>query len=412
MGLERVEQVANRMQILPLGFPIITIAGTNGKGSSVALLDSILSAAGYKTAGYTSPHLHTYNERIKYCGTPIDDERLCEAFAFVESSRQSTDLTFFEYGTLAALYWFTLCKPDIAILETGLGGRLDAVNIVDADVSIITTIDIDHTEWLGEDRESIGREKAGIARKNRICVYGDTNPPQSITQLAQDGVLLQRIGEDFGYHPQGDSWSFYHHQETLDQLPLPALFGHVQLSNASCALAALRALSKQLPVEAHAIRDGLSNVRLDGRFQTETHRSRNGDFLAIFDIAHNLQGVETMVSNLNYLPEHGELHAIFSVFRTKDVRSMLQATSQIVDYWYISQNSSSQALPLDQLHALVQEYADSQRIFVADNIQQAYQAAYAKLAKNDKLLAFGSVVTVSEALDASRLSYNGDYRIT
>lgn len=403
LGLDRIARVARNMAILPFQCPVITVAGTNGKGSTVAMLDAILRAGGYKTASYTSPHLHSYNERIKMNGVCVADDELCRAFAAVEANRGQTSLSFFEFGTLAALYCFCHCRPDVVILETGLGGRLDAVNIVDADVAVITAIDIEHVEWLGKDRQSIGKEKAGIARKGRVCICGDLDPPTSIKQLADSGVLLRRIGQDFSYRKRDARWDFHFRDIQLNTLQLPALFGDTQLGNASCVLAALMCLRDSLPLDFKAICRGLCEVKLKGRFQIETIAGLTGHCTAIFDIAHNPKGVEVMAANLACLPASGNLHAVFSIFANKDVHAILEIVGNIVDYWYVTRNASPHAVPTEELCQMVGKHASTERIFTAKDVAAAYRMARNKLEAGDKLLTFGSVITVAEALTASQL---------
>ena len=404
LGLERISRVAEGMGILPPPCPVITVAGTNGKGSTVAMFESILTAAGYKTASYTSPHLHRYNERIKVAGRCISDDELCKAFAVVEANRGQTSLSFFEYGTLAALYRFQHDRPDVIILETGLGGRLDAVNIVDADMAVITSIGIDHTEWLGKDRQSIAREKAGITREGRTCICGDGNPPAAITDLSGKGVLLECLGRDFSHHKKDNGWDFVFRDRTLGNLPMPALFGDIQLANASCVLAGLACLEDRLPVGYDAIRRGLTAIDLSGRFQIETITGPGGRFVAVFDIAHNPQGSAVMASNLAQLPGEGRLHAVFSIFSTKDVNAVMETVKDSVDYWYLGRNASPYAMPVGRLRGLVGEYAGEDRIFTAGSVAAAYRKAVGQLHPGDKLLVFGSMLTVSEALTAARIA--------
>jgi len=402
LGLQRVRAVAERMQLLKPEQPVITVAGTNGKGSTVTLLEAILRAAGYTTASYTSPHMHRYNERIRINNQCVSDAELCHAFEFMEAQRGSTSLSFFEFSTLAALHCFKSKRPDVLLLETGLGGRLDAVNIIDADLAIITSIGIDHTEWLGTTRESIGREKAGITRRGVACICGDRQPPQSIRVLKKDRPLYL-IGDDFSYHKDGDHWRFTSADLCLDELPLPALFGDIQLQNASCALMALQCLAKHFTVSAAAIKHGLRSAFLPGRFQIKRHKSAASSITSIFDISHNPQGVEVMVQNLKSLANGKALHAVFAILATKDAESVAKIVAPLVDHWYLAEPNSKHALPLAQLAAIIKKHKkNSNSVQCFASVATAYENALHTIQTNhcleDHILVFGSTMTVAEAL--------------
>jgi len=260
LGLERVAQVFGNLGI-SLGCPVITVGGTNGKGSTCAMLEAILGAAGYRTGLYTSPHLLRYNERVRIAGREADDALLCEAFAAVEGARKGTPLTYFEFGTLAAFWTFAETKIDAAVLEVGLGGRLDAVNLVDADCAVLTSVGIDHVDYLGPDRESIGREKAGIFRAGRPAVVADPDPPFSVLNSQKDLLLINR---DFGYVAETGQWTYWGPAGKRPGLAHPALRGEIQLRNASAAICALDSLRDRLPVAAQEVRRGLAEVELPG----------------------------------------------------------------------------------------------------------------------------------------------------
>ena len=407
LGLERIRKVARRMQVLDFEQPVITVAGTNGKGSTVAMLEAILRASGYTTASYTSPHMHLYNERIRLSNCYASDDELCEAFEVIEEQRGNISLSFFEFSTLAALYFFKRHNPDVILLETGLGGRLDAVNIVDAELAIITSIGIDHTEWLGDNRESIGFEKAGITRRGKPCICGDPNPPASIKAFAKDRPLIF-INDDFSYRKGDRCWHFESAHTHLADLPLPALFGDIQLQNASCALMALECLAKHFSISRTAISEGLKTVRLPGRFQVMRLPVGAGEAVSIFDISHNPQGVEVMTHNLKSLANGGKLHAVFAILSTKDVTSVVQIVAPMVDCWYLAEPNSNHALALDKLQKVVCRYRHSlAKVHCFNSVSQAYNNAMLNINAGDYLLVFGSTMTVAEAL-----SGNGERLLT
>ena len=268
LGLERAALVYHELNPDYLKPPTITVAGTNGKGSCIAYLEAIYRAEGYCVGSYSSPHILKYNERIKIDGKPVSDELICEAFARIESVRGNTSLSYFEFGTLAALDIFKRSDLDVQLLEVGLGGRLDAVNIIDPDVSLITSIGIDHVDWLGATREAIGQEKAGIFRANTPAIVGDCNPPNSLLQNALDkDAQLYCIDKDFGFKKQTTTWDWFAGARRISQLPEPGLKGEHQYRNASAAILAVELLAKSLPVSDRSIRIGLKNIQLHGRFQ-------------------------------------------------------------------------------------------------------------------------------------------------
>lgn len=290
LGLERLRAVSGTMGLSRPAPLVITVAGTNGKGSSVAMLEAILSSAGHRVGSYTSPHLSRYNERIKICGQPVDDQLLCCAFSCIDWARNSISLTFFEFGTLAALWIFERYDLDVVILEVGLGGRLDAVNLIDADAVLITSIGIDHSEWLGDDRETIGLEKAGVLRPRQGAIVADPAPPRSILRQARSvGARPYTRGTDFDLRSGKDSWSWWSCSEHIDKLPMPALRGRHQLDNAAGALAMLRLGGLPLEVPEHAIHEGLAATKLPGRFNVIP-----GVVERIYDVAHNSDGASTL----------------------------------------------------------------------------------------------------------------------
>ena len=397
LGLDRVREVAANMQLLDPDQKVITVAGTNGKGSTVAMLEAMLRAAGYITASYTSPHMHRYNERIKINNRCVDDAELCHAFEIIEAQRSDISLSFFEFSTLAALQCFKLNSPDIILLETGLGGRLDAVNIIDADVAIITGIGIDHVEWLGNNRESIGREKAGITRPGSPCVCGDLNPPNSIKMLKKDRPLYL-LNEAFSYRKNGSRWDFESADSRFEDLPLPALFGDVQLHNASCALMAFT-LMKDFKIPHEAIMEGLNTVYLPGRFQIRYQTIDSKKITGIFDISHNPQGVEVMTQNLKSFTNGQKLHAVFAILSNKDVDSVTKTVAPLIDYWYLAEPDSTHALPVAKLKSVIDQHTNAPNgIQCFTSVSEAYNYAIHNIQNGEQLLVFGSTMTVAEAL--------------
>lgn len=291
LGLERVRAVAARMGLVPAGSVTLTIAGTNGKGSSATLAALIYQQAGYRTGLYRSPHLMRYNERVVIDGVEASDAALCSAFAEIEKARAEIALTYFEFGTLAALWLFREAGVQVQVLEVGLGGRLDAVNIVDADCAMVTNIGLDHEDWLGAGREAIGFEKGGIFRRHRPAIVVDPAPPQSLLKQARDhAAKLLRLGVDYRYEAGEQAWRWQSSQASIGDLPMPALRGAVQLRNAAGVLAAVEALQPRLPVGEDAIRAALPQLRLAGRFE---NRGRWW-----FDVAHNTEAAEVLADNI------------------------------------------------------------------------------------------------------------------
>lgn len=393
LNLERCRSVAARLNILQLPFPIFTVAGTNGKGSSVTLLDCILRAAGYKTGKYMSPHLLHYNERVCIQGKPASDDALCGAFAAIEAVRGEISLTFFEYGTLAAVWLFCQQAVDVAILEVGLGGRLDATNLWDADVALVTAIALDHMEWLGDTREQIAFEKAGIFRAQHPAVCSDLDVPQSLIEHAAAlPCSLSLLGRDFQAQrvsEQGWHWS---NAAVSYELPLPNLLGEHQLQNAAGVLQALYLLKARLPVTEEAIAKGLQKMQLAGRFQVF-----KGAVTRILDVAHNPLGVSVFRRQLLRLPCIGRTHAVVGILQEKDVASMLAEMLDCVDTWHVANLNSPRNTPVevleDQLYRL-----DVASVSRYPSITAAYEQVCSHAAIGDRVIVFGSFYTVMEAL--------------
>ncbi|MDB5840771.1 MAG: folC, partial [Herminiimonas sp.] len=331
MGLERVAKVMGALDI-HFDCPVITVGGTNGKGSTCAMLEAILQHAGYRVALYTSPHLVHFNERARIDGEIVSDAALVEQFEAVEAARGDVSLTYFEFTTLAIMRLFARAGPDAVILEVGLGGRLDAVNLVDADVAIVTSVDIDHTEYLGTTREAIGFEKAGIFRHGKAAVCSDPVPPQSLIDHANAiGADLWLLGRDFNYAGDKQQWSYGGRGQRRNSLGYPSLRGANQLLNASAALAALEVLRDRLPVGAQEVRTGLAMVELPGRFQVLPGRPS-----VILDVAHNPHAAATLAQNLDNMGFHPYTYAVFGAMHDKDIDGVIAHLKGRVDHWCIT----------------------------------------------------------------------------
>ncbi len=392
LGLERIRVVARRMGLLDApDFRIVTIAGTNGKGSSVALLEAMLRPYG-RVGAYTSPHFIRYNERVRIDGVEADDAALCQAFEQVEQARGGTSLSFFEYGTLAALSIFRERAVDYAILEVGLGGRMDAVNLWDADVAMVTSISLDHTEWLGRTRESIGREKAGIMRPGRPVVCGEPDLPASLSDQARRlGAPLQRIGIDFFAEPLGSGrWRYRHRDGISLDLPIPPrLPGTVQLNNAASALTVLHHLGRFDP---EVIRYALEQVSLTGRFQV-----LNEPVDTVLDIAHNPEGAANLARNLRRYRPGRPMHAVFSALQEKDVPKILGPLGPLVKSWHLGEAESPRAIPLQTLRILA-ESCRLPEVHTHPSVTEAYREAAARAGREGTVVVFGSVFAVGEIL--------------
>ena len=400
LGLDRVREVATRLGLGRPAAQVITVAGTNGKGSTVAFIEAIAGAGGWKVGAYTSPHLLRYNERVRIEAEEVADDALVAAFAVVEAARGDTPLTYFEFGTLAALWLFQRASLDLVVLEVGLGGRLDAVNLVDADVAVVTTVDIDHTGWLGSDRESIGREKAGIARAWKPLVLGEVDPPSSVLRHAYAiGANAIRLGSDFFHEPvDAAHWRWREVGAEL-RLPAPRLAAPPQRANASTAIAALRALPRALPEAAFA--QGVATATLPGRLQC---LQRDGVEI-VLDVAHNPQAARELAAWLRRRPPAPTV-AVFAALADKDAAAMVQALDGQVGHWYLAgleqagrgQDVEHLVARLDGTVAGVATGVSSGDARVADALARAIAAA----SPAGRVLVFGSFHTVAEALQALR----------
>ncbi|MBI5451694.1 MAG: bifunctional tetrahydrofolate synthase/dihydrofolate synthase [Gammaproteobacteria bacterium] len=399
LGLERVNAVYHRLQ-LPRLPAVITVAGTNGKGSCVAYLDAMLRAAGYRVGSYTSPHLLRYNERITVNGEMVGDEALCQAFAAVEAARGTVPLTYFEFGTLAALQILAAVPLDVIVLEVGLGGRLDAVNIVDAEVAVITSIDLDHTDWLGPDRDSIAGEKAGIMRPGRPVVSGDPAPPARLAAEAERrGARLLQRGNAFGWRRQGHQhWEWFSDHLRMSGLPLPALAGPFQLDNAATAIMAAFTLAQRhgLHLEQQHIEQGLRAVMLTARCQ---HVAAAPDVM--LDVGHNPHAARAIALHLAERPARGRTRAVVAMLADKDYRGYLQALSAVVDDWYPAQAACPRAAAAARLRQVLTDSGHTVH-HSGDEVMAACQRALAEAAAEDRVIICGSFYTVAEALPALR----------
>lgn len=412
LGLTRVGQMKARLQaasLLTLNYPIITVGGTNGKGSTCAYLEQILLAAGYKVGCHTSPHVIDFTERARFNGVDATEEQLLPLFHAVERVRQQApeiSLTYFEFTLLVFMCWFDTQQPDAVVLEVGLGGRLDATNVFDSAAAVITSVDIDHVGFLGDTREVIGFEKAGIFRPHRPAVCADPNPPQSLIDHANAiGADLKLINRDFSYQviqdDQRKQWRFIGEHSTRNSLAMPAMRGDYQLANASVALAALDALREQLPVTQQAVRVGISNAVVRGRFQVLP-----GQPTTILDVAHNPHAARALAKNINQMGYAPYTHAVFGAMADKDIGQVLRIMRDVVDHWYVCDLPSTRAATAEQLRAIL---LDSGFVADQDHSVQTFDSVQSALAHlsasvptqvspNDRIIIFGSFVTVEQAL--------------
>lgn len=396
LGLERVDAVRNRLNLTP-DFPVIIVGGTNGKGSVCAMLEAMLHAAGYKVGLYTSPHLLHYNERVRIAKQPVSDDELCNSFAAIEAARGEVALTYFEFGTLAAMQSFIAHQVDVAILEVGLGGRLDAVNVFDADCAVVTSIDLDHMDYLGDTREKIAAEKAGIFRAGKPAIFGDPDMPQAIADAAQRcGAGLQRLGADFNIRQDVQQWSYYGRSQR-HALPLPALRGVFQLNNAGTVLAVLDALHAELPVNMDAVRRGLVEVELAGRFQVMPGRPQ-----IILDVAHNPHAARSLAANLRSMPHAAQTWAVCAMLKDKDMAGVVAALKDQVSVWLPGGINAPRGASAAELAAVVREQAPDTCITSFATVTAALQHACKAANENDRIIAFGSFYTVAEAMHAIR----------
>ncbi len=396
LGLERVRAVAGRMA-LRFDCPVVTVAGTNGKGSTCAMLEAIVQQAGWRSGVYSSPHLVRFEERCRIGGAMVSQAALLPHFERVESARAGEALTYFEFTTLAIMSLMSQAGLDVAILEVGLGGRLDAVNVVDADCAVITSIDLDHMDFLGPDRESIGREKAGIMRPGRPAIVSDPVPPQSVLDHARAiGADLWQSGVDFSFSGDAQQWSWVGRGRRYSGLAYPALRGVNQLVNAAGVLAALAALRERLPVPAQAVRNGLALAELPGRFQIVP-----GQPTLVLDVAHNPHAVAALAVNLDAMGFYPATHAVFGAMADKDLAAILRRLGPLVEHWYFCDLPLPRAASADDLLALWQGVRTRPDVSAqaCPGPAEALQAAVAAADPADRIVVFGSFLTVGGVLE-------------
>jgi dihydrofolate synthase / folylpolyglutamate synthase len=395
MGLERVQVVAARMG-LRFGCPVITVAGTNGKGSTCAMLEAIALQAGWRTGVYTSPHLVHFEERCRIHGDIVKAPALLPHFEQVEAARQDVALTYFEFTTLAIMSLMAASGLDVAILEVGLGGRLDAVNVVDADCAVITSIALDHMDYLGNDRESIGREKAGILRTGKPAIVSDPVPPQSVLDRAVEiGADLWTLGRDFNFSGDKQQWAWAGRGRRYAGLAYPALRGANQLINASGVLAAFEALRTRLPVTAQAVRNGLAMVELPGRFQIVP-----GQPTLVLDVAHNPHSAAALAANLDAMGFYPTTHGVFGAMGDKDLAAMFKKMGPLIDRWYFTDLPTARADTAAALQAKWQSLETRRDVSATTHADptQALRCAVAAADPADRIVVFGSFYTVGGVL--------------
>ena len=398
LGLDRINRV-RELASIPDHFdcPLIIVGGTNGKGSVMAMLEAMASAAGYKVCAYTSPHLLRYNERIRINGKEVEDADLCAAFERIEQARGDAQLTYFEFGTLAALDLFVSAQPDLVLLEVGLGGRLDAVNIMQPDVSVISTIDIDHVDWLGPDRESIGFEKAGIMRSGIPVICGDRAPPRSVLDHAANiAADCQVLGRDFDVVRGAENWQLKSDTIELKHLPMPVLQGEFQLDNAATAIMALAVLQGRLVLSTEHYAAGLRSASLAGRFELLADRPQ-----IIADVAHNTQAVTALCSQLQASPCAGKTRVVIAMLADKPVAAVIETLKPLTDVWYSAGlDSVGRGMTASTMEKMIQHAladAGDAKLYVNNTVVEACAAALHDASPEDRIVVLGSFYTVAAA---------------
>ncbi len=396
LGLDRVLQVKQTLN-LKFDCPVIMVAGTNGKGSTCAMLECILLQAGYRVGLYIKPHFLAFNERARMRGEQVGDAALVASFEAVERARGELALSYFEFTSLAIMHCLAQAALDVVILEVGLGGRLDVANVIDADVAIVTSIDIDHTEYLGNTRELIGFEKAGIFRANKAAICSDPCPPQSLIDHAtQIGADLWLFGRDFNYSGDKQQWNYGGREQRRHSLAYPGLRGANQLLNASAALAALEVLRLRLPVGAQEVRTGLALVELSGRFQVLPGRP-----CVILDVAHNPHAAATLAQNLGNMGFYRYTYAVFGAMHDKDIAGVIAPLKTIVDHWNVVTLPSPRAANNTELAKILAESGvggPEHTVQCFADVKQAFDAALERANEDDRILVFGSFLTVAAVL--------------
>ncbi|MGR9106968.1 MAG: bifunctional tetrahydrofolate synthase/dihydrofolate synthase [Gammaproteobacteria bacterium] len=394
LGLARVQAVYSALDSAVRKPLTITVTGTNGKGSCVAFLSSILRAAGYRVGTYTSPHLLRYNERIQIDGEPVEDAAICAAFDRIDRARGATSLTYFEFGTLAALDLFVRAEVDVQVLEVGLGGRLDAVNIIDADSMLVTCIDIDHVDKLGESRELIGFEKAGVFRPGVPAVVGEVEPPLSILRYAEEHrIPLSQFGRDFSYHENTSDWDWISGETSLQRLPYPALPGKHQLQNASSILEVLHLIRDRCPVSRGAVCRGLETASLPGRFQYI-----DGEPPVLLDVAHNPQAAGTLARYLRENFNHRRIIAVFSIMRDKDLCGVVENLKPWISKWLFAPLANPRCASTNEVVKVFAAAGIEHLLTDSSCPEEAFEEAARMASGDDLVVVFGSFLLVGEFL--------------
>ncbi len=394
LGLDRAAQVLTRLHPNYNKPLTIIVGGTNGKGSCVAFLEAIYTAQGYKVGTYTSPHIINYNERIKINGIPVSNTEICAAFSRIDAVRENVSLSYFEFGTLAAIDIFSQANLDIQLLEVGLGGRLDAVNIINADVSVISSICIDHVDWLGGTRDTIGFEKAGIFRNNVPAIIGDPSPPASLNKVAvEKHTRLSCVNKDFAYVINDNDWDWHSSTQEYLQLPLPTLKGQHQFNNAATVLMAVEKMQDYLPISPKAIAMGLSNTQLTGRFQLI-----ESDIPVLLDVGHNPQAVRMLADYLVRDFANKKIHAVFAIMQDKDISNIIDIMQDLVCDWFLSPLKTPRAVNEIELQELFVQKNMHNIAVGFENFKQAFFAAKNNAQADELILIFGSFFLVSEYL--------------
>lgn len=397
LGLDRVRAVAVSLSLPPPAPLVVSVAGTNGKGSTVAFLEAIARAGGYRVGAYTSPHLLRYNERIRIDGIAVDDERICGAFTRIERGRIDAGvmLTYFEYATLAALLLFADTGVELAILEVGLGGRLDAVNLVDADVAIVTSIDLDHQDWLGIDRETIAREKAGIFRRDAIAVIAERDPPTTLRERANEiGTRVLAAGTDYDWKQDVDGWRWSSSSGRTLDLPMPNLAGLAQLGNASAAIAALEGLVTRLPVTDAAFAHGVRSAKLTGRLQIAIWQGRE----VLLDVAHNPQAARTLSDWLSANQAGREIVAVFGGLADKDTAAIVAALHSQIRHWYCAGLDAESPRGMTDSEVAARVIAAGDSASAHPTVPKAFKAACELSSPSALIVGFGSFFVVAALL--------------
>lgn len=392
MGLTRVARVRDAMGLTP-AFPLVIVGGTNGKGSVCAMLSTMLNRAGFKVGTYTSPHILRYNERVAIDMQPLPDADIVAGFAAVEAARGDTSLTYFEYGTLAAMHAFMQQNVDVAVLEVGLGGRLDAINVFEPTVSVVVSVDLDHQAYLGDTRELVGFEKAGIYRSGKVAICADPNPPQSLLDHAANiGADLKLLGRDFGISRMENQWSFHMGEVHKHALPIPALRGEYQMVNAATALAALEALKPLLPVSIGAIKRGLLEVDWPGRFQVLPGRP-----LTVLDVGHNPHAARALADSLKRMAFAHKRIAVFSMLSDKDLPAVVSLLQDEFDEWLVAGLDMPRGRSAEDIAGEL-ESMGIKGVSRFNSVAEAWDAALSRASENDRIVVFGSFHTVAEVM--------------